>query len=249
MANRTVTWGQFQVRVVEPKDPARVTRNVVLSHGYGATGADLVPLAAMLGQSDPILAQRVRFLFPEAPYDLAEIGMPGGRAWWNLDVWKLQQAVASGTYRDLVNESPAELPATRAAFQDMLKQCAESTGVPLTRTILGGFSQGAMLSTDACLHAVEKPAGLIVWSGSLINQIVWRERMSHLKGLKVYQSHGKFDPILPFELAVQLRQELTAAGNTVTFLEFAGGHEIPYDAAEQTAQFLVASVADGDVTV
>ena len=238
MKSLTTTWGRLTVRVLEPETCGEAVVNAVFCHGYGAPGTDLVPLGQMLTELEPQLSERVRFIFPEAPHDLADLGMYGGRAWWNLDIFQLQQAVASGQYRDLVNESPAELPETREYFQQMLTECAAATGLPPGRTILGGFSQGAMLSLDACLHAKERPAGLVYWSGSYINQQEWRERMTRLSGLPVYQSHGRYDPILPFNLAVQLKDDLTTAGNPVQFLEFAGQHEIPLLALKQTAEFL-----------
>ena len=74
-------------------------------------GTDLVPLATMLPRFAPELQQRARFLFPEAPLDLAELGMPDGRAWWHLDIFQLQEAVATGRYRDMPNASPEGLPA------------------------------------------------------------------------------------------------------------------------------------------
>ena len=120
----------------------------------------------------------------------------------------------------------------------LLKECIDETGVPLARTVLGGFSQGAMLSTDVALHLPEAPGGLIILSGTLINQSVWLERLKHRSGLPVLQSHGHHDPLLPFDLAVRLRDELQSAGNPVTFYEFPGGHEIPFEAMELAGKFL-----------
>lgn len=238
MAIREERWGGLTVYVAEPESAERVELNVVLSHGYGAPGSDLVPLATMFHRFAPELRDTVRFVFPEAPLDLGEVGLPGGRAWWHLNLWKLQEAVAIGQYRDLPNESPDGLPAAREAMFSLLKECLEATRIPLSRTVLGGFSQGAMLSTDAALHLPEAPAGLVILSGSLINQPVWLERMKTRSGLPVFQSHGRNDPLLPFDLATRLRDELQAAGNPVTFYDFPGGHEIPFEAMELAAGFL-----------
>jgi phospholipase/carboxylesterase len=238
MPMRTEFWGNLKTRIIEPASTGDVALNVIMSHGYGATGTDLVPLASMLAQIDGALADRVRYIFPQAPYDLAEFDMPGGRAWWHLDILQLQRAVATGEFRDLINESPKELSDTRKSYQTMLAESAADTGVPISRTVLGGFSQGAMLSLDACLFSPERPAGLIIWSGSYINQKIWRERVEKLSGLAVLQSHGRFDPLLPIELAMQLRDELQDAGNTVEFVEFPGQHEIPMEVLERTATWL-----------
>ena len=60
---------------------------VILMHGYGAGGDDLVPLAQMM----PV-APRVRFVFPAAPFTPPELAMFGGRAWWPIDIEALQVA-------------------------------------------------------------------------------------------------------------------------------------------------------------
>ena len=54
----------------------------MLCHGYGAPASDLVRLAPELLRAAPRLAEGVRFVFPEAPQSLAELGMPGSRAWF-----------------------------------------------------------------------------------------------------------------------------------------------------------------------
>lgn len=238
MATRSAEWGGLNAQIVEPDAPERIELNVILSHGYGAPGADLVPLATMLHRFAPELQQRARFIFPEAPLDLEEIGMPGGRAWWHLDIWKLQEAVATGNYRDLPNESPEGLPAARNALMSLLKDVIGDTGIPLSSTVLGGFSQGAMLSTDVTLHLPQAPGGLIILSGTLLNQSVWMDRLKHRTGLPVLQSHGHQDPLLPFDIAIRLRDALQSAGNPVEFHEFSGGHEIPFEVMELAAGFL-----------
>lgn len=238
MAQRKISCGGLQTQLIEPDTPSSAELNVILSHGYGAPGTDLVPLATMLQRFAPQLHQKARFIFPEAPLDLEEIGMPGGRAWWHLNLWKLQEAVATGRYRDMPNESPEGLPAARQALLSLLKDAVDATGIPVSRTVLGGFSQGAMLSTDVALHLPEAPAGLIILSGTLITQSVWLNCLKQRTGLPVLQSHGHHDPLLPFDVATLLRDELQAAGNPVTFYDFPGGHEIPFEAMELAAKFL-----------
>lgn len=243
MANRSVRWGGLRVRIVEPDVPEGVALNVVLSHGYGAPGDDLVPLAPMIVKFERSLSESVRFIFPEAPLDLGDLGMPDGRAWWHLDLMCLQAAVATGHYRELTQRRPDGLVETREKFQKMLDECTQETGIPVSRTVLGGFSQGAMLSTDVSLHLATPPAGLIILSGSLINHDEWQERLKSRSGLAVLQSHGRYDPLLPFEFSVQLRIELEAAKNEVEFYEFPGQHEIPFEVMKLAADFLAKRIA------
>ena len=67
---------------------------VVLCHGFGAPGSDLAGLAPELLSYDDTIATRYRFYFPEAPIDLAPMGMPGGRAWWPINMARLATQTA-----------------------------------------------------------------------------------------------------------------------------------------------------------
>ena len=221
---------------------------VVLCHGYGAPGTDLVPLGQMLLRQ-PRMAAAVQFLFPEAPLSLEALGMPDGRAWWPIDMRRLQIAAALGTFRDLRKDCPAELPAAREMLLGLIRQWSERTGVPLGHFVLGGFSQGSMLATDVALQLDENLGGLVILSGTLLNEDVWRDRATHHKTLRVFQSHGTNDQILPFAAAGTLRDLLNHAGADVEFLPFSGGHEIPNTVLDRFGTFVREIMGDGRTPV
>jgi len=217
---------------------------VVLCHGFGAPGTDLVRLGAEVLRQRPELAESVRFCCPEAPVSLADAGMPGGRAWWILDLDRLNAAMATGEFRDLRHESPAELPAARQKLTALLDEVQAATSLPPSRIVLGGFSQGAMLATDVALRLPEKPALLTIFSGSLLTEDDWRERAAAASGLPVLQSHGREDMILPFQAALWLRDLLQEAGCEVEFIPFHGPHTIPPEAVQRFTERL-AELAPG----
>lgn len=217
---------------------------VVLCHGYGAPGTDLVPLGQMLLRQ-PKMSASVQFLFPEAPLSLESLGMPDGRAWWPIDMRRLQMAAVMGTFRDLRNDCPPQLPVAREMLLGLLNSWSEKSQVPLSHFILGGFSQGSMLATDVTLHLKENPAGLVVLSGTLLNENDWRERAPLHKALRVFQSHGTNDQILPFAAAGWLRDLLNHGGADVEFLPFSGGHEIPNVVLDRFGTFLREAIGDG----
>ena len=230
MKLRTETVGRLKCRSVDGLAEGTVPNLVVvLCHGYGASGTDLVPIGEELLDQNSVLRDRVQFLFPEAPLAMDDLGLPGGRAWWHLDLMKLQIAAATGQFRDLRNERPKGLVAAREALSETIRLWSDRTTLPLSRFVLGGFSQGAMLTTDVSLHLDTNPAALIAMSGSLINETEWRELAPQHAGLRVLQSHGTADPLLPFAAAEWLRDLLTSAGATVEFLPFRGGHQIPFE--------------------
>ncbi len=215
---------------------------VVLCHGYGAPGDDLVDLGAALVQQRPELSA-VRFFFPAAPLEL-DLGFGDSRAWWPIDMAKLVAAQAGGpdALRAFRNEEPVGLPDARKALLRLVDAVLRSTQPDLSpaQLVLGGFSQGAMLACDVALRLEDAPAGLALLSGTLLTEPVWKEKALRRAGLPVFQSHGRLDPILPFEGAEALRNLLREAGLAVTFVPFDDGHTIPRPAFTGLADFLVA---------
>jgi len=199
--------------------PADATTTVVLLHGFGAPGDDLVALA-------PYLRVPARFVFPEAPIELG--GLYGdSRAWWRLDLAKLEAELRSGAVRDRRDEVPEGLVEVRTQMMAFLDELQSKLSIADNQLVIGGFSQGAMLSLDLALHKKTAPAGLILMSGTLLNDSEWGPKMPALAGVPVMQSHGQHDMLLPYSMAEILRDKLAAAGAAVDWQPFAGGHEIP----------------------
>ena len=249
MPSRTENLNGLTCHIVDELPAGTKPRTiVVLCHGYGAPGTDLVPIGQMLLQKAR-LSDSVQFLFPEAPYSLEEQGLYDGRAWWAIDMWRLQMAVATCTVRELRSKCPPQLPGSREKLTGLIQQWSERSGVPISRFVLGGFSQGAMLTTDVTLHLDENPAGLVLLSGTVQNEAVWKERASKHKMLRVFQSHGTDDPILPFMAAGWLRDLLNQGGADVEFVQFSGGHEIPFEVLTRLGAFLRDANGDGRTSI
>ena len=204
---------------------------VILLHGFGAPGDDLVSLWRMLRVPDD-----VRFVFPVAPLKLDD-GLPDGRAWWMLNVDLIALQKAQGRGRD-VDAVPDGLAAARERVLAMLDDLDRHEGLPPGRVFLGGFSQGAMLACDTVFRSSRPFAGLLILSGSIIARPEWEARWPARKGLPVFQSHGTDDPLLPHDTAIQLKDSLLAHGLPVTWHEFRGGHEIPPQVLEELGRFV-----------
>jgi phospholipase/carboxylesterase len=202
---------------------------VVLMHGFGAPGFDLVDLA----QYVPAPAA-LRWVFPEAPLSLE--GGPG-RAWWMIDA-ELFERRMRGERVDRSGELPQRLPSARAELSSLLDAVEHELGVPRAEQLLGGFSQGAMLAVDQALHAAIAPRGLILLSSTLIASSEWEPRAAAARGLPVLQTHGRADTILPYEDAERLRKLLEGGGAQVEFVPFDGGHELPPVALRALSSFL-----------
>ena len=231
---RTLELGPLKARVLGGPDGNGGGHGpvVVLCHGFGAPGDDLVPLSGVLG-----VPEEMRFVFPEAPLELS-LGFGESRAWWMLDMARLEQALATGDLRDLSNERPAGLDQARQALFQAVAALDGAIGPGMGPPVLGGFSQGAMLACDLALREPVPLGGLVLLSGTLLCEPEWALLMPSRRGLPVFQSHGRQDPLLPFALAARLRDRLTAAGLDVDFIDFAGGHELPPPVLARLGRFL-----------
>lgn len=209
---------------------------VVLCHGYGAPGHDLAGLAPewirILGDA----ADSVRFVFPAAPHTLADLGMPDGRAWWPINMAQLAESVLSSSFKDLHDQQPPGINEAREALCDTIRAVKADLIGDDTSLVLGGFSQGAMLTMDTTLRGdVGSPDILIQFSGTLVCKSQWKAALSRLAKTFVYQSHGTADPILPFSSAQSLNELLRGGDVRTEFHSFDGPHTIDGDSIAMTA--------------
>lgn len=217
---------------------AKPSQVVVLCHGVNAPGDDLVGVGEELLQLAPQLAKTTRFYFPAGLHDSAKFGMPGGRAWWEIDWALFAQMMNTGDYAPMHQAHPPGLDQARAALEACLADIFKETGLDASRLALGGFSQGAMLATDTVLRMKSNPAALVAFSGSPLCENEWRELAPAHKGLRVLQSHGRQDPVLPFEGGEKLRDLLAQSGANVEFVPFNGQHGIAFEVIQKLAQLL-----------
>lgn len=212
---------------------------VVICHGYGASYEDLAPLS---GEWIHLLGDRAgefRFVFPDAPHTLADVGMPDGRAWWPINMAQLAAAVAASRFDELHDQQPPGIVEARQALCETIEQVKQDLQGDATPLALGGFSQGAMLTMDVSLRgSLDPPQFLIQFSGTLVCRPQWESALERLRGVPIFQSHGKIDPILPYSSAVALNEMLRAAALDVDFYSFVGPHTIDAECVARTATAL-----------
>ncbi len=178
---------------------------LVLHHGRGTDEADLLRLADHL---DP--AGRLRVVTPRAPLTLP--GSPGYH-------WYLVPRVG---YPD-----PETFFAARAALAELHDRLWEETGVGPERTVLGGFSMGAVMSYAMALGA-DRPAvaGLLAFSGFIPTVDGWQPSFEDRLGTRVFISHGNRDPVIGIEFAHRARDLVSTAGLSLEYRESELGHQI-----------------------
>lgn len=235
MKNTKLKIGQLDCILVPPPGGQAPKAVVILCHGFGAPGHDLASLGIEFSHSVGGTDQAL-YIFPAAPMELDPTF--DGRAWWMIDVGRLQYLMATGETRQMRNVHPPELPGCRQQIFEIIDWAKTSYGLTSDRIVVGGFSQGAMLTTDVALNYSEQLGGLIIWSGALICEDEWKSSATKKSPLKIVQSHGSEDMILSLDGAKDLRSMLQKAGHQVRFIEFDGPHTIPMEGIELAGQLI-----------
>ena len=178
---------------------------LVLHHGRGTDERDLLGLADLL---DP--EGRLRVVTPRAP--LTVPGSPGHH-------WYLVPRVGF--------PDPDTFRAARAALAELHDRLWEESGVGPERTVLGGFSMGAVMSYAMALGA-ERPAvaGILAFSGFVPTVEGWEPALEDRRGTRAFVSHGSNDPVIDVEFARRARELLEAGGLDVVYRESELGHQI-----------------------
>ena len=203
---------------------------VVLLHGFGAPGDDLVALSGVLD-----MPEGTRFVFPEAPLELPPAYM-GGRAWWWIDLEARMRRRVRGEAQD-VQEVPEGLHEVSAKVNGFLSEIERVFAPAPGKLLLGGFSQGAMLALDVALRYPRALAGVVLMSATHIASGEWEARYEPRRGLPVFMSHGREDELLPFATSEALKDTLVAHGLPVTWHPFRGGHTIPQAVLDEVSDF------------
>ena len=225
-SSSTPAWGGLSVAsVTQMPESERGGSAVVLLHGFGASGDDLLSLAQELQRP------RTRFFLPAAPIPL----VGGGRAWWQLDAADRPRYVTDSA--DAAASLPnAALEAARGAVQSVLRTVSERYA-PDSLSI-AGFSQGAMLSLDVALVGAPAVKRVAVLSGALLVDAAARLEAQLAARPAVFISHGRDDKRLPFEGGERMKAALEAHGFPVTWRPFEGGHQIPRAIVSELSLFL-----------
>jgi phospholipase/carboxylesterase len=178
---------------------------LILHHGRGADEHDLLTLADVL---DP--AQRLHVVTPRAPLELP--GSPGYH-------WYLVPRVG---YPD-----PDSFQAARSALGELHDELWRETGIEPARTVLGGFSMGAVMSYAMAFDAARPaPAGVLAFSGFIPTVEGWQPDLDERSRIRAFVAHGRQDRVIAVEFARAAVERLRDAGVSVDYHESDAAHHI-----------------------
>lgn len=187
---------------------------VIIMHGRGADANDLADLAPLIdGPSG------YRFLFPNAP-----------------NRWEAAPGMTIGfTWFDGLPPEPESLAAARRQVTAFVDAALQRFPTPRGKTILAGFSQGALLALDAGLRR-DDLAGIVVMSGALDERDL--PDLTARKQQRLLIVHGSFDEMINVNMARRARRVLEQNGFDPEYHEFPMGHQISQESMAVVGEFI-----------
>ncbi|HEX7609337.1 MAG TPA: phospholipase [Solirubrobacteraceae bacterium] len=207
--------------------PAREPSGLlVLHHGRGTDERDLLPLADAL---DP--QRSLHVVTPRAPLTLH--GSPGHH-------WYLVPRVGT--------PDPVTFHAAREALARFHDELWQRTGIEPARTVLGGFSMGAVMSYALGLDRDRPlPAGILAFSGFIPAVEGWEPDLAGRAGLPVLIAHGRRDQVIEVGFGRSAQRRLSEGGLAVEYHESDVAHGIDPAALPAAASWLARLLGgDGD---
>lgn len=182
-------------------------------HGWGANAQDVASMVPLLNLPN------YHFILPDAPFSHPQV--PGGKMWY-----------------DLAREDYKGLEFSQQLLANWLMSLESATGIPLSSTILSGFSQGGAMTLDVGLSL--PLAGLISMSGYLHRAP--QDIEPPLPSVLIV--HGKQDTVVPLSAAQRVRDYLMRLGAPMQYKEFDMGHEISPDVLDMFQEFVLVNLND-----
>jgi phospholipase/carboxylesterase len=190
---------------------------VVLLHGYGSNGRDLITLAPYWEKALPDAV----FVSPDAPFKF-EISYSDGFQWFPLE---------EKTFDQYLTGAQAAVPILNNYLDKLLKEYK----LPANKMALVGFSQGTMMSLLVGPRREQKIAGILGYSGALIGG----QSLNGHNAAPICLVHGKQDSVVPVAHYHEALETLTKKGFKVTgHVSPDLGHSIDFEGIEAGAKFL-----------
>lgn len=207
------------------------TAAIIWLHGLGADGNDFVPMVQELDLSN---CPAIRFIFPHA--QTMPVTVNGGyvmRSWYDI------------VGADIVKrEDEAGLRKSQLQVEALIAR-EKARGIPASRIVLAGFSQGCAMTLQTGLRHPEQLAGLLCLSGYVpLAAMVPTERHAASVATPIFMAHGDADPVIPMQRAEQSRDLLMALGHSVEWHQYAMQHSLCQEEIKDIGTWLTRVLQD-----
>ena len=211
---------------VSIKPTTKHTASVIFLHGLGDSGHGWREVGQLLGPALP----HIKWIFPHSPERSITVNggarMPG---WY--DIISLERIVGQ--------EDEVGMLESKSLIQELI-DAELDLGIPNTRIIVGGFSQGAAMSLLTGLGSKIKLGGLAVLSGYLPlgpKLASWQESAN--KETPIFMAHGSADPVVLYSNGKDSADRLIKSGYQVDFKTYSGmGHSSCNEELSDLVSFL-----------
>ncbi|HKZ73489.1 MAG TPA: alpha/beta hydrolase [Steroidobacteraceae bacterium] len=200
--------------------------SIIWMHGLGADAHDFEPIVPEVAAA---LGRPLRFVFPNAPVRPVTVnsGYPM-RAWFDIKV-------LGGS--SIAPDEPG-IRESAAAIRALIRRENEH-GVPTSRILLGGFSQGAAMAAYTGVRHSGRLAGIVGLSAfPLLTATLDAERQAANRETPIFLAHGTMDPMVDVRLGEQLRDELKSRGYEVEWRSYPMQHTVSMEELRDMAAWL-----------
>ena len=203
---------------------------VLLMHGLGDEGRSFVPLVEELAPALQAVGA-VRFVFPDAPQ--MPVTINGG---YRMPAW--YDILGSGGPED-----EAGLRRSQAAVESLIAVEA-ARGIPASRIVLAGFSQGCAMALLTGLRHPGRLAGIAGLSGYLpLAALTAAEAHAANRSTPIFLAHGTQDDVVPLGRAEASRDALRALGYDVRWHTYPMAHSLCMEEVDALGAFLAGVLA------
>ena len=208
---------------IETNDDPEIA--IIWMHGLGADGNDFVPIVREL---DLAGLPGIRFIFPHA--NTMPVTISNGyvmRSWYDITGLELGR-----------REDENGLRASQKEIEAFIER-EKARGIPASRIILAGFSQGCAMAIQTGLRHAEPLAGLLCLSGYVpLSANVATERNDASKSTPIFMAHGRYDNVVPFNRAEASRDLLVSLGYQLEWHEYTMQHTLCLEEVQHISAWL-----------
>lgn len=183
---------------------------VIFLHGLGADGFDFRDIFVTPQFN------KIRFILPHAPYQPVTINQGFEmRAWYDLYDLSFEK-----------DEDELGMEKSSLTIQKLIEEQI-SLGIPSEKIIIGGFSQGAVMSFYLGMKYHKKLGGIAVLSGYLpLKEKLTSSIKNELLNIPIFMAHGLYDNVIDIQIADSSFKELLKKFNSASFKKYPMGHEV-----------------------